>query len=506
MVQTLVSAGVRNLFALSGNHIMSVFDAALDRDLNLIHVRHEAAAVHMADAWGRLTGEPGVALVTGGPGHANAVSALYTARCSQSPLVLLSGHAPLKELGRGAFQEMQQAEVARPLTKASWTIGSASHIGSDVAKALRVARSGAPGPVHVSLPSDLLESEAQKGQSDFQYEEPCAPATHEVAAALEALSAAERPLVICGPSAATPRGREKIAGLMQASSIPFLALESPRGVNDPSLGRLSGVLRIADAVLLLGMRLDFMLRFGSALASDCRLTSLGEEINVLSVLDQLLPLARTSRSGDWAQHVVRELAYRPEEWKSVQTKAGARVHPLDVCREAQRLLDSSAHSVLVCDGGEFGQWAQAAVRANERLINGPAGAIGASIPFAISACLARRGAPVVAMMGDGTFGFHMAEFDTACRYSFPIIAIVGNDARWNSEYQIQLRNYGAARAAGCELMPSRYDLVVEALGGHGEYVTELAQLAAAMGRAFDSRRPACVNVLIDGQAAPLFQT
>jgi acetolactate synthase-1/2/3 large subunit len=126
VARTLVAAGVKRVFALSGNHVMAVFDAALDAALDIVHVRHEAAAVHMADAWGRLTGTPGVALVTGGPGHANAVGALYTAHAAESPLVLLSGHAPLDELGRGAFQELRQADLAAPVAKASWTASSAT--------------------------------------------------------------------------------------------------------------------------------------------------------------------------------------------------------------------------------------------------------------------------------------------------------------------------------------------------------------------------------------------
>src|SRR5947209_15926796 len=156
VARSLSAAGARHLFTLSGNHIMPVFDAALDANLSLIHVRHEAAAVHMADAWGRLTGEPGIALVTGGPGHANAVGALYTALASESPLILISGHAPLDELGKGAFQEMAQAAVAAPLCKASWTAKSAQTLGQDIARAIREARSGRPGPVHVSVLNDVL--------------------------------------------------------------------------------------------------------------------------------------------------------------------------------------------------------------------------------------------------------------------------------------------------------------------------------------------------------------
>ena len=146
LARTLAAAGVRRIFTLSGNHIMPVFDAALDARIDLVHVRHEAAAVHMADAWARLTGEPGVALVTGGPGHANALGALYTAAMAESPVVLLSGHAPLAQLGRGAFQEMRQAEAAVPLTKAAWTAQRPETLAADVAHALETARAGRAGP------------------------------------------------------------------------------------------------------------------------------------------------------------------------------------------------------------------------------------------------------------------------------------------------------------------------------------------------------------------------
>ena len=158
VVRALRRLGCRRVFTLSGNHIMSIFDAALDADLDLVHVRHEAAAVHMADAHGRLTGEAGIALVTGGPGHANAVGALFTALGAESPMVLLSGHAATWELGRGGFQELRQAEMAAPVTKASWTSNATETLGRDIGEAVRIATSGRPGPVHLSLPSDLIDA------------------------------------------------------------------------------------------------------------------------------------------------------------------------------------------------------------------------------------------------------------------------------------------------------------------------------------------------------------
>ena len=158
VARSLCRIGCRRVFTLSGNHIMSIFDAALDAGIDLVHVRHEAAAVHMADAHGRLTGEAGVALVTGGPGHANAVGALYTALAAESPMVLLSGHAATWEIGRGGFQELRQAEMAKPVTKASWTVGTIESLGRDIGEAFRIAHTGRRGPVHLSLPTDVLEA------------------------------------------------------------------------------------------------------------------------------------------------------------------------------------------------------------------------------------------------------------------------------------------------------------------------------------------------------------
>ena len=180
---------------------------------------------------------------------------------------------------------------------------------------------------------------------------------------------------------------------------------------------------------------------------------------------------------------------------------------MQLCRALQPLLDSHPDAVLVCDGGEIGQWAQACLQAPDLVINGSAGAIGVAVPFAIAARLARPEAPVVAVMGDGAVGFHITEYDTAMRYGLPFVGVIGNDARWNAEYQIQLKSYGADRAIGCDLRPARYDAVVAALGGHGERVegdgADAAAVTAAVDRAHASGLPACVDVMIEGLAAPV---
>jgi thiamine pyrophosphate-dependent acetolactate synthase large subunit-like protein len=508
LVDALAARGVKHLFTLSGNQILSIYDATVGRDITLVHTRHEAAAVHMADAWGRLTDEPGVALVTAGPGHCNAVSALYGALMSESPVVLLSGHAPRGQLGAGAFQEMDQVGAARPVTKASWLAESADTLGDDIERALALATTGRPGPVHVSLPGDVLEAVTSAAARASAPTPTAVPSVSSPRETLELLGDAKRPLIVAGPAMGRGARWRAVTALAAQTNVPALVMESPRGVNDPSLRAAAACLADADLVLLVGKKLDYTLRFGRppAFAGDVRFINLDYEAgDLLASLDQLTATARARqwRRTDWAEEIEATRTMLPAGWSELQSSGRAPIHPVRLCAAIQPYLDRGA--VLVSDGGEFGQWAQAALVARTRLINGPSGSIGSALPMALAARLAHPDRAVITTLGDGTFGYHALEFDTALRYSLPIVAVVGNDARWNAEYQLQIQHYGAARAVGCELLPSRYDRVVEALGGHGEYVERPEELEAAMARAVASGRPACVNVAIEGVAAPTFK-
>lgn len=530
VAKTLEALGVTHIFTVSGNHIMPVFDALLGTGIKLIHARHEAACVHMADAWGRLTGEAGIALVTGGQGHSNAVAGLYTALASESPLVLLSGHAPLKELGRGSFQEMAQADLARPVTKASWTAQSAETLGADIAKAIALAKSGRPGPVHISLPVDLLEQKISDVPLPAQAHASAMPPAREVSQTmLERLKEASKPLVLCGPALCNERGHALMRQAADALNVPVIGMESPRGVNDPGLGAFAEVLAEADLVGLAGKPLDFTLKFGEApaISADCKwivvdpdetlvaraIKYLGPRLLASGVGDPASLIARLIESGhakdavpsSWRQQVSDALNHQPPQWATLRSTSLDHVHPVEMCRTIGDFLQAHPEGTYVCDGGEIGQWAQALVHPQRRIINGVGGTIGVSLPFAIAAKLARPDQPVVVVMGDGTFGFHMAEFDTAVRYGIPVIVVVGNDARWNAEYQIQVRQYGAARAKNCELLPAHYERVTEALGGFGACVTSAAGLHDALEQAHNSGKPACINVMMESVAAPIIR-
>jgi acetolactate synthase-1/2/3 large subunit len=313
--------------------------------------------------------------------------------------------------------------------------------------------------------------------------------------------------------------------LEDALGIPVVGMESPRGTADPALGAFAQMLAMADRVLLLGKRLDFTLKFGRppAMIASCEFSQVDPDAaeiertrravgarlvgsavaDVAPALDLLTRLAKPVTSA-WRDEVREAIRHRPAVWDTAIAREPGRLHPVQALRPLQRLLDAHTDSVLVSDGGEFGQWAQACLSAPRRIINGPAGSIGSALPFAAAAKLAHPSATVVAMLGDGTLGFHLSEIDTAVRYGLDYVAVIGNDATWNAEYQIQLRAYGKERAQGCELLPTRYGAVAQALGAHGEDVVRPGEFQGALQRAVASGKPACVNVMIERLAAPKY--
>ncbi|HEU5319535.1 MAG TPA: thiamine pyrophosphate-binding protein, partial [Methylomirabilota bacterium] len=354
--------------------MLPIYDATVGRDIALIHTRHEAAAVHMADGWGRLTEEPGVALVTAGPGHLNAVSALYTALGSQSPVVLLSGHAPRGLMGRGAFQEVDQVTAARPVVKAAWLAERAEALGEDMARALALARAWPPGPVHVSLPGDLLEARVTASAPARIPSASAAPVPERsVAAALELLAGARRPLIIVGAAMGRAGRWAGVMRLAEITGIPALLMESPRGVNDPALRAAGTALSHADVVLLLGKRLDFTLRFGQppAFTADCRfvhadldavppaervaLALAGEPPAVAHQLAEAAARRPWQRSA-WVKEIESARRATPPDWEALARASTRPMHPLRLCAALQPLVE---RSLLVADGGEFGQWCQA---------------------------------------------------------------------------------------------------------------------------------------------------
>jgi len=219
--------------------------------------------------------------------------------------------------------------------------------------------------------------------------------------------------------------------------------------------------------------------------------------------EALIARARPRGDAAWLAEARSCFDDRPAEWADLVSESRGKLHPAQVFRTLQPFLDRDRDSVLICDGGEFAQWGQSMLRNDRRMINGVAGSIGSSLPMASGARVVEKRAPVFAVLGDGTFGFHMSEIETAVRLDLPYVAIVGTDCRWNAEYNLQVRDYGPNRTHGCELNATRYDLVATALGGHGELVTRADELFGAIERSQASGKPAVVNVMIESIPSPV---
>ncbi len=526
LAQTLAAAGVSRVFSLSGNQIMPVYDACLDVKIEIVHVRHEAACVFMADAWAQMTGEIGICLVTAAPGASNALGPLYTARQSESPVLFLTGDSPVAHDGHGAFQELDQVAMTRPVTKLSMRATAPERLGHDAATAIRTAMSGRPGPVHVALPFDVLQADVDgadaPGAQAFQ-PQALEPAQSDVKSVADALAAADAPLVLCGPAMSFTRCGAQLSALAAAVDAPVVAMESPRGLKDPSLGDFAKAVARADLVVCLGKPVNFTLGFGSTnvCLPTCKWIvidaeagereraqlNLQDRLSLVIDADPKAAVAALCEQGAgsvarnaWCSEVAGHIAAR--SYSSSDVSAGGKITSALLCAAVQRQVEVATESIVISDGGEFGQWSQAVTRPDRRIINGPGGAIGGALCYGVAAKLAKPVATVFALMGDGTVGFHLAEFETAVRENTPFVVVIGNDGRWNAEHLIQMRDYGPDRLNACTLSDARYDEAVKALGGHGEYVTDLADLDGALARAVACGKVACVNVVIEGVPAP----
>lgn len=526
VAQSLAACGTRTVFALSGNQIMPIFDAALDTDLRLIHTRHEACAVFMAEAHAQLNGGVGVALVTAGPGFANALSAMFSCHWSETPVVLLAGDSPLAQDGKGAFHELDQCAMAGPVTKHTIRVKSADTLGDDLARAISIAQSGRPGPVHVALPADVLmaQTNAPVPAADAFARKPNPPRDGEMGILIDALATAERPVILTGPAMNETRAGELLLALSEAAGAPVVPLESPRALRDPALGAFAECLAQADLVVCLGKQFDYTIRYGEegafppgapvfAVAPDAPALErarrvLGERLAGQVTADAGLcaeaiikAAPRSDGRSGWREEVHAALANR--EMEPIPS-TGQGVVPRDVADALQAVIEKSREAVYVADGGEFGQWMQGFIEAPARVMNGASAAIASAFGNAIGAQIARPEATVICTCGDGTAGFYLGELDTAVREGANAIFVIGNDACWNAEHMLQLRQFGPERLTGCDLLPSRYDKAAEALGCHGEHVTYAGELALALERALASGLPAVINVKLDAQPAPVF--
>ncbi len=525
VARSLKQAGVDCLFTLCGGHIMPLYDGCLDEGIRIVDVRHEQAAVHAADAWSRCNpGTVGCAVLTAGPGVTDGVTGVANAWRANSPILVIGGQGPLQNLRRGSLQEMDHVSLMKPITKWAEACYDPGRIPAYIEAAVRHAVSGVPGPAFLEIPMDVLGAPVPDVPvfPTFRAVAPRhAPERRDVVAAIELLRQAERPVMLVGTGVKWSQGGEALRRFLGATHLPAFTNGMGRGLvrhDDPQLFHRvrKEAMAQCDVFVLAGAQLDFRLKFGQSIPPDTRIVHLDIDHTLVGknrspdvavvgnlglVFEGMLEVVQddglTLDFAPWRDGLRAREEAIAATFESQLGSEESPVDPLRLCREIRDVVDED--TIVIGDGGDI--VAQAAkvipvMREGAWMDPGPLGTLGVGMPFALAAQVANPDRRVVIVYGDGSFGLNGFEYDTAVRFGLPIIGVVGNDAAWGQMMRPQGAVYGWDRLSATLLERTRYDRVVEALGGHGEYVERPEDLRPALERAAASGKPALVNVMI----------
>jgi acetolactate synthase-1/2/3 large subunit len=538
IARRLKAHGVSRLFTLSGGHLFSIYDGCREEGIEIVDVRHESTAAFAAEGWAKVTREPGVCALTAGPGVTNGMSAMASAQANHSPMVVLGGRAPALRWGQGSLQEIDHVPFVRPLTKLAATAEGTEEIPGLVDDAFEVALTPHGGPAFLDFPMDYVfmeapeRSSAQAGGVEDKRSgrgegiAGVSPATAGKGAdgaaierAGELLRGAERPVIMAGTDLYWGHGERELSELAETLRIPVFLNGLARGCvaadHELFFSRArSQALKGSDVALVVGVPMDFRLAFGGAFGEETEIividvaeperqhprTPAVECYGALgATLSDLCAAAggRALESERWISELREGEAERREAERAEFEDERAPLHPMRLYAELSGMLDRDA--IVIGDGGDYVSYAGRVIDSFQPgcwLDPGPFGCLGAGPGYALAAKLARPERQVVLLVGDGAFGFSGMEFDTLARHGVNVVGVMGNNGIWALEKHPMEFLYGYSVAA--DLRPgTRYDRVVEALGGHGELVERPEQVRPALERAFAAERPALVNVLTD---------
>jgi acetolactate synthase-1/2/3 large subunit len=521
VARRLAAHGVTKLFTLSGGHLFSVYDGCREEGIDIVDVRHESCAAFAAEGWAKVTRTPGVCALTAGPGVTNGMSALGSALQNHSPMLVLGGRAPAMRWGQGSLQEIDHVPFVRPLTRFAATAGSTAEIPALVDEAWAAAVRPHSGPAFVDLPLDHVFMEADDERGDEEPAARPAPPVPDLARALTLLADAERPVIMAGTNLYWGHGEDALRELVERRGIPVFLNGLARGCipadHELFFSRArSTALKGADVALVVGVPMDFRLGFGKSFGDDTEIVAIdvaeperdhprapAAELygDVVAILSGLAEASSGADTGEWVETIRAAEREKREGERELREDPRAPLHPMRLYAELGEVLDRNA--IVIGDGGDFVSYAGRVIDSYEPgcwLDPGPFGCLGSGPGYALAAKLAHPDRQVVLLLGDGAFGFSGMEYDTLARHGVNVVGVMGNNGIWGLEKHPMEFLYGYSVAA--DLRPeTRYDRVVEALGGHGELVREPGEFRDAMERAFEAGKPALVNVLTDPSVA-----
>lgn len=525
VAKALKAEGVTHVFTLCGGHIMPIYDGCLDHGIRVVDTRHEQTAGHAADGWARVTAKPGVAIVTAGPGLTDAVTGVASAWRANIPMLIIGGQGPHALCDKGSLQDMNHVDLMRPITKWSHSLPEAARLAEYVSTAFRIATTGVPGPVYLEMPVDFLFDSVDESKIEFptgyRTEATIAGDPAYVERAYQLLRAAEKPVALVGSQLFWSKRRDAYQPFVERFGLPVYVNGQGRGSLPPDHPYYfhrtrKDALRAADVILIFGTPLDFRLGYGRASHLNPRAKLIqvdldgGEigrnrhvDVGIVGdtgmVMAQLTELAGSGSGSAAAREWVRELrakeSARLEQMQPEMASDATPINPLRLCKEIDAILDED--TIVIGDGGDFVATAASVLRIakiGQWLDPGPLGTLGVGPGYAMAAKLARPESNVIIVYGDGAFGLNAMEYEAFVRQKINVVGVIGNDAAWMQIRRGQVEFYGEERAVATKLDFTRYDRVVEALGGHGEYVEEPAEIRPALERALGCGKPALVNV------------
>jgi len=529
MAKALKAEGVDTVFTLTGGHIVGIMGGCVAEGMNVIDVRHEQAASHAADAYARLTGKLGVAVVTAGPGVTDALTGVANAYYANSPMLLLGGRNPIREELRGALQEMDHPRLFDSITKWSVTAFDAGRYPDYIASAARHAFANRGGPVFVDTPWDVLgetvEENAIVWPASYRTNRPAGLPQETLDEVIDLLASAQNPVVFAGTGMRWTNQEgflESFDSFTRALKAPVFLNSLARGslpYGHPYLGNRSRSVALggADVVLVLGVDWDFRTGFGKKVNADATIIQIDVEPTKIgwnrdmaigavadpgAVVAQLA--AHDSRFARQTAPAFTEQVFAAEATLQGIADEASRSdsEPIHPERFAREVADFFGDDSIVCaDGGDIvsttAKWLQTS-RPGGLLDPGPFGCLGVGAPFAIAAKSVEPDTRVGIVYGDGSFGFNGMEFDTLIRHEMPVVGVVGNDGAWNNIKMIH-RMMDPDSAYLSEIGFRPYEKMVEGLGGYGELVERPSEIRPALERAQESGVPALVNVVIDEQ-------
>jgi len=522
VVKALKDEGVDTVFYLTGGPMVDVGARCIEIGFRTVDCRHEQAAAMAAHAYSRVSGKPGICFAASGPGTTNLITGVGNAFLDAIPVIALGGASPLSEAGRGAFQEMDQVGMFKPITKWSERVMDVRRIPEIINKAFRVATGGQPGPVYIDLPADVLYNVADEDKVAFPKKPHVVPRLAadpaQVKKAIAMLKQAQRPIVLTGTGVFWSGAMAELKEFVELSGIPFYTTPQGRGVIPEDhrlsfLGARNQAWKQADLALVVGTRLNFIIGYGMPprWAPDLKIVQVDihdEEIgrnrpvdigivgDAKTVLRQLIDEGRDALGGraelPWVEHL-RGLDKRAQEKAAALLNSDAvPIHPLRLCKEVRDFMDRDA--IIVVDGHEILNFARQSIPTfvpGHRVNAGPNGCMGVAVPFGLGAKVAKPNTQVIVLSGDGSFGFNGMEIDTMMRHKIPVLIVISNNGGWASV---------GGMSAGRDLEFSRYDKMAEVFGAHGEFVEKPQDIRPALERANASGKPAVVNVITDPKA------